>query len=498
MCLQISVENPKILAQNTIQLHVVYEIRTTWKYVSGPLWVTTVRRRFRDFVWLQNQLYSAGHSPPELPTTHLLGNYSISYSDPEAIEKRRRALQKYLNDLADRKMKEACIHNFLGADDAAFSTTKINLVTNDRFFNRPCSFFMEDEIQKATYTLINLLETSELDEAISSDIMDGCVGIAFVTMINAGFMFSGRVGTGLVVTRMPNGEWSAPSAIGLAGAGWGLQMGGELVDYMVILSDMAAIESFSSALQISASTELAIAVGTGVAGETSLNFGVDGIGSISVASGQSKGLYFGASFQCSVMGSRSDVNAAFYMETIDPRDLLSGRAPKPPKAQPLYKALELMVSKSSAARRPLNHHNVEGIGSGFVATSRRFVIPTTSQSESSSSLSSQQDICHGGGDNAVQKSGLLESHTIEYARQCDASVEEECCSSGGTIENVLPTALAVGVIAVSANSTIAKSLVTTDGSEEVRSSGLECHPRSVSHEEAVDEPTSSTLSSCAE
>jgi len=488
VCLQISVENPEVLAQGSIQLHVVYTLRTTWKYVSGPFWITSVRRRFRDFVWLQKQLNAAGHSPPELPSMHLLGNFSTSYSDSEAIEKRREALQKYLNDLADSNMNETCVHNFLGADDAAFSTTKINLMTNDRFFNRPCSFLMEDEIQKATYTLINLLETSELDEAITSDILDGCVGIAFITMINAGFMFSGRVGTGLVVTRMPNGEWSAPSAVGLAGAGWGLQMGGELIDYMVILSDMAAIESFSSVLQISASTELAIAIGTGVAGETSLNLGADGSRSISVASGQSKGIYFGASFQCSVMGSRSDVNAAFYTKTIDPRDLLSGREPRPPKAQPLYKALELMVSKCSAARRPFLCANGEGVASGVVATSRRCSsIPPSSESE----MTSSPNLGLGSDDNVAQRSGLIEVNTIMYANQCEESFKE--CGSEGTNEDVLPTALAVGVIAVSANGA-KEPLITAENSCDVRSSSQEDLSNACSNEE-TDESTSSTSSS---
>lgn len=55
-------------------------------------------------------------------------------------------------------------------------------------------------------------------------------------MIKVGFVFTGRVGTGLVVARLPDGRWSAPSAIATAGVGWGAQIGGEITDFVIILN----------------------------------------------------------------------------------------------------------------------------------------------------------------------------------------------------------------------------------------------------------------------
>lgn len=47
--------------------------------------------------------------------------------------------------------------------------------------------------------------------------------------MKAGFVFSARAGTGVVIARLKDGTWSAPSAIGTAGVGAGFQMGaGEL------------------------------------------------------------------------------------------------------------------------------------------------------------------------------------------------------------------------------------------------------------------------------
>lgn len=45
------------------------------------------------------------------------------------------------------------------------------------------------------------------------------------TILKAGFVFSGKAGSGIVIARLPDGSWSAPSCIATAGVGWGLQIG---------------------------------------------------------------------------------------------------------------------------------------------------------------------------------------------------------------------------------------------------------------------------------
>ena len=46
--------------------------------------------------------------------------------------------------------------------------------------------------------------------------------------------WSGAVGTGLVIGRK-DGSWTAPSAISLAGIGWGFQLGGAVSDVLIVL-----------------------------------------------------------------------------------------------------------------------------------------------------------------------------------------------------------------------------------------------------------------------
>lgn len=64
--------------------------------------------------------------------------------------------------------------------------------------------------------------------AVVRELIWGAKGLAFLTIIKAGFFFTGRLGSGLVIGRLDDGSWSAPSAIGCTGVGWGFQLGGEV------------------------------------------------------------------------------------------------------------------------------------------------------------------------------------------------------------------------------------------------------------------------------
>lgn len=76
-------------------------------------------------------------------------------------------------------------------------------------------------------------------------------GLAVLTVLKAGCLGSGRFGSGLVVARLGDGRWSAPSAIGTAGAGFGGQIGFELTDFVFILNDYAAVKTFAQQGSIS-------------------------------------------------------------------------------------------------------------------------------------------------------------------------------------------------------------------------------------------------------
>lgn len=212
--------------------------------------------------------------------------------------------------------------------------------TSSRMPNLPSvQFFLEDEIRKATTMLLSFKHNLG-EERIPKELLDMAKGVVFLTVVKAGFMFSGRYGTGIVLAKLDDGSWSAPSAVTLSGLGWGLQVGAELTDVMLILSTEYAVKTFKSRAQISIGAELGVSVGPiGRSIESDVTAGNKGA-THAFSYAQSKGLFMGASLEASGIASRPDVNRAFYGEKVTPSVLLSGEYPSPKGAAPLYKALD--------------------------------------------------------------------------------------------------------------------------------------------------------------
>lgn len=177
------------------------------------------------------------------------------------------------------------------------------------------------------------------DQSIPLPLVTNAKGLAFLTVVKAGFLVTGRLGTGLVLSRLPNGEWSAPSAIGTAGIGWGAQIGGELTDFVLILNTKSAVDMFKAQGQVKFGAELGVAAGpVGRVASGSIDAGPGGIAPCYSYS-HSKGLFIGISLEGSVVASRPDVNRSFYGKEVAVAELLSGKEPLPVAGKPLYDAL---------------------------------------------------------------------------------------------------------------------------------------------------------------
>ena len=199
-------------------------------------------------------------------------------------------------------------------------------------------FYLEKEIRKATTMLYNFKNTLG-EEKIPRELLDIAKGVVFFTIIKVGFMFTGRYGTGLVVAKLPDGRWSAPSAVQMTGLGWGLQIGAELTDVMLILSTDSAVNAFKSRAQVSVGAELGVSVGpVGRSIESDVTAGNKGAAH-AFSYAQSKGLLVGASLEASGIAARPDVNRAFYGEKVSISALLQGDYPAPRGAAVLYDAL---------------------------------------------------------------------------------------------------------------------------------------------------------------
>jgi len=181
------------------------------------------------------------------------------------------------------------------------------------------------------------------DKIIPPHILANAKGLAILTVFKAGFLGTARFGSGVVVARLPNGSWSAPSAIGTIGAGFGGQLGFELTDFVFILNDANAVKTFAQAGSLTFGGNVSIAAGpvgrnAEAAGAASLK-SVAGIFSYS----KTKGLFAGVSMEGSGIIERRDANEKLYGRRWTARELLSGQVPPPPAAEPLFRVLNSRV-----------------------------------------------------------------------------------------------------------------------------------------------------------
>lgn len=130
--------------------------------------------------------------------------------------------------------------------------------------NNPIPRSLKSESIKAAKVLASFIKPNQVlgaDEIIPHEVLLNAKGLAIITVLKAGFLFSGRAGSGVVVARLPDGSWSPPSAIVTAGAGVGGQVGAELTDFVFILNTEAAVESFAQYGSVTLGGNVSVAAG---------------------------------------------------------------------------------------------------------------------------------------------------------------------------------------------------------------------------------------------
>mmetsp|Transcript_15399 Transcript_15399/g.18209 ORF Transcript_15399/g.18209 Transcript_15399/m.18209 type:complete len:381 (-) Transcript_15399:1238-2380(-) len=191
---------------------------------------------------------------------------------------------------------------------------------------------MKGQIHKAYKVLLKLQNPKYFteDKGIPLKVIQNAKGIAFITVIKAGFVFSGTLGSGIVIARLPNGNWSGPSSIGVGGMGWGALIGASSTDSVIILNNEMAVKAFSGKGQIKFGGNLSVAVGPlGREGDASVYAG-DGGGAACYSYSHSRGFFGGLSLQGAILAARDSDNAKFYGQKYSPSQILKGEVMPPP------------------------------------------------------------------------------------------------------------------------------------------------------------------------
>jgi len=236
-------------------------------------------------------------------------------------------------------------------------------------FERERATKLADLRSKMAAEAMQVDRTDDVEAATIRGMIQKAVGLAFVRASKVVLGVSVHAGSGIVISRLSDGTWSAPSSIGTWGLGLGLQFGLEVAEYIFILQTQESLDHFRSGGSFTIGGDIGAAVagmgreayGAASAGgncgggealkddeyndnesnEENKNSGV-GIAPI-VAYAKSQGLYIGVSLEGSRIFVRNDINSRTYKFTcgrdVSAYDILSGKVPTPTEAEDLYAAL---------------------------------------------------------------------------------------------------------------------------------------------------------------
>lgn len=209
--------------------------------------------------------------------------------------------------------------------------------------NNPIPRSLKNETKKATNILRSFVKPNQVlgpNELIPPQVLKNCKGLIVLTVLKGAFLFGGRVGSGVVISRLKDGSWSGPSGVLLGGGSAGGQVGGELTDFVFCLMTDAAVNSFKQFGSVTLGGNVSIAAGMiGRSGEASVAANHKAAASI-FSYAKTKGAFAGVSLEGSVLLERRECNRKVYGPSCTAEQILSGRAEPPEFAEPLYRLLE--------------------------------------------------------------------------------------------------------------------------------------------------------------
>lgn len=165
-----------------------------------------------------------------------------------------------------------------------------------------------------------------------------CVAI-IPAVKKAAFGFGGQYGRGVVSCKKDKGKgpWGPPSMFGLSGGSFGLQLGGQSYDVVMMFMTPDSVEHLLKD-KLTLGGDMAAAAGPkgrAASAETTAS-----MRSEILTYARSRGLYAGISFTGAVLSPDKDANKGLYGKEIPAKDLLlTGTAEVPVPAQKLIDAL---------------------------------------------------------------------------------------------------------------------------------------------------------------
>jgi len=194
---------------------------------------------------------------------------------------------------------------------------------------------------KESFDVLNeILKTN--DKGIPKDLLDKAeCAVVFPSVKKAAFVVGASYGRGVLTCRSGqsfDGPWSAPAMFALEGASFGLQIGGEATDFVLLVMNEKGAESvMSSKVKLGADASAAAGpVGRTASAET------DAVMKAEILSwSRAKGVFGGVSLAGSTLRSDDGANKNLYNQKLEAKEIVrAGKVATPEAGKSLIDLLQ--------------------------------------------------------------------------------------------------------------------------------------------------------------
>ncbi len=200
----------------------------------------------------------------------------------------------------------------------------------------------QDRVQAAA-DVLNEIQSAP-DQGIPSDVLGSAECMAVVpSMLNGGFVVGARYGRGLASCRNPKG-WSAPAFFTVKGGSFGLQIGGQAVDLvMLVMNDDGMRKLLSSQFKLGADASVAAGpVGRQAAAGTDWKMRAQ-----ILSYSRARGVFAGIALDGAVVRQDKDSTREFYGHMVSTKASLQGQIQPPAAAYPFLQTLAKWAVQAS-------------------------------------------------------------------------------------------------------------------------------------------------------
>jgi lipid-binding SYLF domain-containing protein len=200
----------------------------------------------------------------------------------------------------------------------------------------------QDRVQAAA-DVLNEIQGAP-DQGIPEEVLGSAECVAVVpSMLKGGFVVGARYGRGLASCRTPKG-WSAPAFFSVKGGSFGLQIGGQAVDLvMLIMNNDGMRKLLSSQFKLGADASVAAGpVGRHAAADTDWKMRAQVL-----SYSRARGIFAGLELNGAVIRQDEDSTREFYGHMVSLRASLQGEVDPPAGAYPFLQTLAKWAKEAS-------------------------------------------------------------------------------------------------------------------------------------------------------